>query len=201
MHFSPYDQEGRVHKGILVTDNGFWDTFRTVYPLLGLAYRKELGKIYMTIQMCIMHLYCHYCTCVTQVICYFYETFLYTYVCVGNMPCCRIYAFYSISYGAVHYLYLGDIVEGWLNAYREGGWLPAWASPGYRNCMVGTFADVVVADAVVKNIQGFDLETARLALKKDSFELPPAHAGNAFGKYLLSLSCPHQHSNLCISGN
>lgn len=43
VHFSPYDQRGQVHKGILVTDNGFWDTFRTVYPLLGLAYRKELG--------------------------------------------------------------------------------------------------------------------------------------------------------------
>lgn len=25
---------------------------------------------------------------------------------------------------------------GWLNAYKEGGWLPSWASPGYRNCMV-----------------------------------------------------------------
>ena len=38
--------------------------------------------------------------------------------------------------------------SGWLNAYREGGWLPSWASPGYRNCMVGTYADVVVSDAV-----------------------------------------------------
>jgi putative alpha-1,2-mannosidase len=76
----------------------------------------------------------------------------------------------------------GDIVEGWLNAYKEGGWLPAWASPGYRNCMVGTFADVVVSDAIVKNIGGFDLEVARMALKKDAFEEPPSYAGNAIGK-------------------
>ena len=48
--------------------------------------------------------------------------------------------------------------------------------------MVGTFADVVISDAIVKNIGGFDLETARLALKKDAFEQPPAHAGNAFGE-------------------
>jgi hypothetical protein len=43
VHFSPYDSKGGVHKGPLSTDNGFWDTFRTVYPLLGLAYRGELG--------------------------------------------------------------------------------------------------------------------------------------------------------------
>src|SRR5438067_2313509 len=29
VHFSPYD--GRVHPGVLYTDNGFWDTYRTEY--------------------------------------------------------------------------------------------------------------------------------------------------------------------------
>jgi putative alpha-1,2-mannosidase len=48
--------------------------------------------------------------------------------------------------------------------------------------MVGTYADVVVADAIVKDIKGFDLEAARAALKKDAFEEPPAHAGSAIGK-------------------
>ena len=32
---------------------------------------------------------------------------------------------------------------------------------------VGTYADVVVADAIVKGIKGFDLDTARDALLKD----------------------------------
>lgn len=58
-------------------------------------------------------------------------------------------------------------ILGWLNAYKEGGWLPSWASPGYRNCMVGTFADVVVADAIVKGVGGFDLALAKEALLKD----------------------------------
>jgi putative alpha-1,2-mannosidase len=58
-------------------------------------------------------------------------------------------------------------ISGWLNAYAEGGWLPSWASPGYRNCMVGTFADVVVADAIVKNIKGFNMEQAVAAILKD----------------------------------
>lgn len=118
IHYSPYDPSGGTHPGILVTDNGFWDTFRTVYPLLSLIYPDHLG----------------------------------------------------------------DIVQGWLNAYKEGGWLPSWASPGYRNCMVGTFADVVVADAIVKNVKKIDLSLARDALMKDSFSAPPALSGGAAGK-------------------
>ena len=45
VHYSPYDPEGRVFPGLLVTDNGFWDTFRTVYPMLALIYPRELGDI------------------------------------------------------------------------------------------------------------------------------------------------------------
>jgi predicted alpha-1,2-mannosidase len=105
VHYSPYDQNGGTFDGILVTDNGFWDTFRTVYPLLALAYPTEAG----------------------------------------------------------------DIVSGWLNAFKEGGWLPEWSSPGYRQCMVGTFADVVVADAILKDLPGFDRELAWQAILKDSY--------------------------------
>lgn len=56
---------------------------------------------------------------------------------------------------------------GWLNAFKEGGWLPSWSSPGYRNCMVGTFADVVVADAIVKRVPGFERDIAVAAISKD----------------------------------
>ena len=70
-------------------------------------------------------------------------------------------------YSHLVYFHFYPQLTGWLNAYREGGWLPSWASPGYRNCMVGTFADVVVADAIVKNVPNFDLALAREALMKD----------------------------------
>ena len=45
VHYSPYDPQGRVFDGPLVTDNGFWDTFRTVYPMLSLLYHDLLGPI------------------------------------------------------------------------------------------------------------------------------------------------------------
>uniref|UniRef100_A0A7S4QCR5 Alpha-1,2-mannosidase n=1 Tax=Alexandrium monilatum TaxID=311494 RepID=A0A7S4QCR5_9DINO len=105
VHYSPYDRNGGVHEGILVADTGFWDTFRTVYPLLTLVYPQEVG----------------------------------------------------------------EIITGWLNAFKEGTWLPEWSSPGYRSCMVGTYADVVVADAVIKDIPGVDAELAWKALWRDSF--------------------------------
>ena len=68
---------------------------------------------------------------------------------------------------------LGEIVAGWLNAYREGGWLPQWPSPGGFGGMVGTHADAMIADAMIKHIPGFDLETAYAAIRKDAFGLRP----------------------------
>lgn len=94
VHYSPYD--GQVHDGPLCTDNGFWDTFRTVYPLLGLVYPDKLT----------------------------------------------------------------GILEGWLNACREAGWSPKWASPGLRDCMIGTHFDAIVADAVSKGVTHWNVEEA-----------------------------------------
>jgi len=64
---------------------------------------------------------------------------------------------------------LEDILEGWLNAYRESGWLPKWASPGHRACMTGTHTDLVFAEAWSKGVP-FDLETAWEAIRKNAFE-------------------------------
>lgn len=36
LHRSPYD--GKLHTGYLYTDTGFWDTFRSLFPLLNLVY-------------------------------------------------------------------------------------------------------------------------------------------------------------------
>jgi predicted alpha-1,2-mannosidase len=60
---------------------------------------------------------------------------------------------------------LGEILQAWVNAAREGGgWLPQFPSPGYRACMTGSLIDAVFADAAVKQINGFDLSAAYKAL-------------------------------------
>ena len=73
------------------------------------------------------------------------------------------------------------ICQGWLKAYEEGGWIPKWASPGYRNSMVGTYGDVVLAEAVVKGVlTGQDADKAWNALRRDAYEEAPP--GGAVGK-------------------
>ncbi len=93
-HRSPYS--GEVHDGPLYTDNGFWDTYRTIYPMFALIQPRRLT----------------------------------------------------------------EILQGWVNAYKEGGWFPQWASPGYRACMVGTHIDAVIADGLARGITDFDVPTA-----------------------------------------
>ena len=49
--------------------------------------------------------------------------------------------------------------EGLVNTYKESGFLPEWASPGHRGCMVGNNSASVVADAYLKGLRGYDIET------------------------------------------
>ncbi|MBQ8511116.1 MAG: GH92 family glycosyl hydrolase [Clostridia bacterium] len=86
IHYTPID--GTVHEGPRYTDNGFWDTARTVYPLFTLIARDEFA----------------------------------------------------------------EMLEGFVNDYREGGWLPRWLSIGEVGCMPSTFIDCVIAHAVVNGI-------------------------------------------------
>ncbi|RXZ35702.1 glycoside hydrolase family 92 protein [Sphingomonas desiccabilis] len=43
VHYSPYD--GKVHDGVLYTDNGFWDTWRAVFPWFALMYPERDAEI------------------------------------------------------------------------------------------------------------------------------------------------------------
>jgi predicted alpha-1,2-mannosidase len=84
VHYSPYN--GKVLPGYMFTDNGFWDTFRAVYPFFNMMY-PELNS---------------------------------------------------------------NIMDGLANTYKESGWLPEWASPGHRDCMIGSNSAPIVADAFLK---------------------------------------------------
>ncbi|MBS1821673.1 MAG: GH92 family glycosyl hydrolase, partial [Acidobacteria bacterium] len=75
---------------------------------------------------------------------------------------------------------LGEILQAWVNAYREGGWMPQFPAPGYRACMTGSLIDAVFADGVVKDIPGFDVETAYQGLKKHAME--PGDADKGYGR-------------------
>lgn len=85
-HYCPHD--GRVREGILYTDNGFWDTFRSVYPMYAIVFPDKYA----------------------------------------------------------------EIMQGYVNFYKDCGWLPKWPCPGEIGAMPGTLIDGVIADAAVKGI-------------------------------------------------
>ncbi|VDB92408.1 unnamed protein product [Peniophora sp. CBMAI 1063] len=64
------------------------------------------------------------------------------------------------------------MVQSMLNDFREGGWLPMWKNIVETNIMVGTHADSLVAEAVLKGITGFDLDLVYAAVYKDA-TVPP----------------------------
>ena len=103
VHYSPYN--GQVLPGYMFTDNGFWDTFRAVFPFFNLMY-PELNK---------------------------------------------------------------QIMEGLANTYKESGWLPEWASPGHRDCMIGSNSAPIIADAFLKgNVNEKDVATLLEAVLKNA---------------------------------
>jgi len=102
VHYSPYN--GKVLPGYMFTDNGFWDTFRAVFPFFNLMY-PELN---------------------------------------------------------------GNIMKGLANVYRESGWLPEWASPGHRDCMIGSNSASIIADAYLKGAIDEDVEILFEAILKNA---------------------------------
>lgn len=78
--------------------------------------------------------------------------------------------------------------EGLANTYKEGGWLPEWASPGYRNIMVGNNSASVVADAYIKGLRGYDIEKLYEGLLKGANNAGPLTAvGRAGAEYYTTL--------------
>jgi len=102
VHYSPYN--GKVLPGYMFTDNGFWDTFRAVFPFFNMMY-PELN---------------------------------------------------------------GHIMQGLANTYKESGWLPEWASPGHRDCMIGSNSAPIISDAFLKGVEDMDTEVLLEAMLKNA---------------------------------
>jgi predicted alpha-1,2-mannosidase len=75
---------------------------------------------------------------------------------------------------------LGEILQAWVNAYGEGGWMPQFPAPGYRACMSGSLIDSLFADAVAKDIPGFDREAAYEGLRKHATQ--PGNPDKGYGR-------------------
>ncbi|WP_265521697.1 GH92 family glycosyl hydrolase [Oerskovia flava] len=87
---------------------------------------------------------------------------------------------YRTAWPAYSLLYpelASELVDGFVQHYRDGGWIARWSSPGYADLMTGTSSDVSFADAYVKGSLPTDvaLEAYDAALKNATV-LPPNNA-------------------------
>lgn len=95
-----------------------------------------------------------------------------------------LYPFLNLVYPSIN----KEMQEGLVNDYKEGGWLPEWSSPGYANVMIGNNSASVVADAYIKGLRGYDIETLWEALKHGANNEGPLTAvGRAGVEYYNSL--------------
>ncbi|MEO7068049.1 MAG: GH92 family glycosyl hydrolase [Rhodanobacter sp.] len=62
----------------------------------------------------------------------------------------------------------GQMIDGFVQEYRDGGWIARWSSPGYADLMVGTSADVAFADAWLKGVRNFDVKSFYQSALKDA---------------------------------
>jgi predicted alpha-1,2-mannosidase len=78
---------------------------------------------------------------------------------------------------------------------QGGGWLPRWPSGnGYTNSMLGTPADMVIADSYLKGIRDFDVQTAYQAMRRTALEATrkgePFSGREGIEEYLRYNYCP-----------
>ncbi|WP_022883438.1 GH92 family glycosyl hydrolase [Glaciibacter superstes] len=78
----------KVTTGKMYVNNGFWDTYRTVWPAYAMLYPEVAA----------------------------------------------------------------ELVDGFTDQYRDGGWIARWSSPGYANIMTGTSSDVSFADTYLRGV-------------------------------------------------
>ena len=66
-----------------------------------------------------------------------------------------------------------DMVNGFVQQYKDGGWISRWSSPGYANIMTGTSSDVAFADAYAKGVPGLDVQAMYDAALENASAAPP----------------------------
>lgn len=77
----------------------------------------------------------------------------------------------------------GEMIQSLIDKYKQGGWLPifpAWNC--YTSEMIGDHCASLIADAYIKGIRNFDVETAYQALIKNAFKTPDNYQDYKDGK-------------------
>jgi predicted alpha-1,2-mannosidase len=103
-YISPYTAPPAKKPGKIWVNNGFWDTYRTNWPLYSLLMPTQAGLM----------------------------------------------------------------IDGFVNGYKDGGWVTRWSGPGYADSMVATSSDIIFADAYLKGVRNFDVDAAYASMLRNA---------------------------------
>lgn len=84
---------------------------------------------------------------------------------------------YRTAWPAYSMLYpklAGELMDGFVQQYKDAGWIARWSSPGYADLMTGTSSDVAFADAYIKGVDTSDALSAYDAALKNATVLSPS---------------------------
>jgi predicted alpha-1,2-mannosidase len=90
-----------------------------------------------------------------------------------------LYPFLNLVYPSV----VKEMQEGLINDFKEGGFLPEWSAPGFRDVMVGNNSASIVAEAYLKGLRGYDIETLYKALTHGANNEGPEGTGRTGVKF------------------
>ncbi len=82
------------------------------------------------------------------------------------------------AYSLLYPGFAAELVNGFTEQYRDGGWVARWSSPGYADIMTGTSSDVAFADVYLRGVNLIDpLTTYEAAVKNASTPSPSQKVG------------------------
>jgi predicted alpha-1,2-mannosidase len=88
---------------------------------------------------------------------------------------------YRTTWSAYSLLYptdAGELVDGFVQQYRDGGWVARWSSPGYANLMTGTSSDAAFTDAYLRGVRNLNTKDVYDAALKNATVAPPGSDPN-----------------------
>lgn len=112
IYMSPYTSPSTQKDGKIWVNNGFWDTYRTNWPLYSLLIPTQAGQM----------------------------------------------------------------IDGFVNGYKDGGWVTRWSGPGYNDSMVATSSDIIIAHAYMKGVRNFDVDAAYASMLQNATTYSPDSA-------------------------
>jgi predicted alpha-1,2-mannosidase len=91
----------------------------------------------------------------------------------------------------------GTVLGGFVDVYKDVGWVPRWSGPDAMDCMVGSHSDAIFADAYLKGVFNFDAQGAYESMQKNAlvYSSRPEYGRKGNGRSIFLNFIPNEDVN------